>query len=178
MDGAMRLLGAVLAGGESRRFGSDKAMALLDDRALIAHALDALAAQTDAAIVVGRDWAVVDRPPGGLGPLAGINAALCYAHLCGYDAVLTCACDTPRLPPNLSELLAGGGYLAEMPVIGLWPVALFRSLDAYIGDDEIDDLSVRGWAAWAGVRRVMLGAPVANINTPAELEAFRRGPAG
>lgn len=168
----MRLLGAVLAGGQSRRFGSDKAMALLDGKPLIAHVSDALAAQTDAVIVVGRDWAVVDRPPGGLGPLAGINAALCYAYLSGYDAVLTCACDLPLLPPNLRELLAGGGYLAEMPVIGLWPATLFGTLDAYIGNDEIDDLSVRGWAAWAGVRRVTLGAAIANINTPADLASL------
>ncbi len=60
----MRLLGAVLAGGQSRRFGSDKALALLDGRPLIAHVIAALAAQTEAVIVCGKEWGdwVPDRP--------------------------------------------------------------------------------------------------------------------
>lgn len=168
----MRLLGAVLAGGQSLRFGSDKALALFEGRPLIDHARAALAAQTDAVIVIGREGGFPDRPAPGLGPLGGINAAIHAAAARGFDAVLTCGCDVPELPKGLAELLADGGYLAEMPVIGLWPAALAAYLDAWLAGEH--DRSVRGWADAAGLKRVTLGAPVANLNTPADLAAFSR----
>ncbi|MBA3896663.1 MAG: NTP transferase domain-containing protein, partial [Sphingomonadaceae bacterium] len=63
------ILGAVLAGGASRRFGSDKALAMRDGRPLIAHVVDALATQVDAVVVCGRDWgglpSIADRPAPG-----------------------------------------------------------------------------------------------------------------
>ena len=49
------LLGAVLAGGRSERFGSDKALARLGGRTLLEQAVEALGAQCDAVIVVGRE---------------------------------------------------------------------------------------------------------------------------
>lgn len=166
----MKLLGAVLAGGESRRFGSDKAMALLDGRPLIEHAIASLAPFTERVIVIGREDSIPDRPRGGHGPLAGINAAIHYALRFDYDAVLTTGCDVPALPPRLGDLLAGGGYVAEMPIVGLWPTALALHLDAWLKVDS--DRSVRGWADAAGVPRVTLGAAIANINTPADLVAL------
>ena len=171
----MMLLGAVLAGGESRRFGSDKALALLDGRPLIEHAIAALAAQTDMVIVCGREGGVPDRPEPGRGPLGGINAAVHEAAARGFDAVLTCGCDVPALPADLAVRLAGGGYVAEMPVIGLWPASLAAHLDAWLAEQA--DRSVRGWANAAGLQGVTLGAPIANLNTPADLDAFKRGPA-
>lgn len=167
----MRLLGAVLAGGQSRRFGSDKALALLEGRPLIEHARAALAAQVEEVIVCGREGGIPDRPAPRLGPLGGINAAIHEAAARGFDAVLTCGCDVPSLPADLAERLAGGGYLAEMPVIGLWPATLAGHLDAWLA--EPDDRSVRGWASAAGVARITLGAPLANLNTPADLAALR-----
>ncbi|MEZ0242781.1 MAG: molybdenum cofactor guanylyltransferase [Sphingomonas sp.] len=171
----MRLLGAVLAGGESRRFGSDKALALLDGKPLIEHAIAALAGQTEAVVVIGRAGGVSDRPAPGLGPLGGINAAIHHAAANGFDAVLTCPCDVPALPDDLAAQLADGGYLAEMPVIGLWPATLGPGLDGWLAVDN--ERSVRGWADAAGVQRVTLAAPIANLNTPADLAAFRPGPA-
>jgi len=166
----MRLLGAVLAGGQSRRFGSDKALALLDGRPLIEHAIAALAAQSDAVIVCGRGGGVPDRPAPGLGPLGGINAALHEALARGFDAVLTCPCDLPVLPPGLAGLLAGGGYVEAMPVIGLWPAALAPALDAHLASGG--DRSVRGWAGAAGVPPVRLDGTLPNLNTPEALAAF------
>lgn len=169
----MRLLGAVLAGGESRRFGSDKALALLDGRPLIEHAVAALAAQTEAVIVCGREGGIPDRPEPGLGPLGGINAAIHEAAARGFDAVLTCGCDVPSLPADLSVRLGAGAYVAEMPVIGLWPATLGDALDRHLASGG--DRSVRGWAAAAGIAAVTLGVPLANLNTPADLAALSRG---
>lgn len=171
----MMPLGAVLAGGQSRRFGSDKAMALLEGRPLIEHAIASLVPFTGRVILIGREDSIPDRPRGGHGPLAGINAAIHYALRFDYDAVLTTGCDIPSLPRGLGELLAGGGYVAEMPVVGLWPTALALHLDTWLKVES--DRSVRGWADAAGVRRITLGAPIVNFNTPDDLAAFTRGTA-
>ncbi|PXA92942.1 molybdenum cofactor guanylyltransferase, partial [Nostoc sp. 3335mG] len=61
-----RVLGAILAGGQSSRFGSDKALAELDGRILIDRVASAIQPQVDGLIVVGRIHpgleAVADRP--------------------------------------------------------------------------------------------------------------------
>ncbi|MFM9978832.1 MAG: NTP transferase domain-containing protein, partial [Sphingomonadaceae bacterium] len=46
----MTRLGAIIAGGQSSRFGADKAQAMLDGRALLEHVADRLDAQCDAVI--------------------------------------------------------------------------------------------------------------------------------
>ena len=48
------ILGVVLAGGQSSRFGSDKALAELGGRTLLARAIDALATCCDHVVVAGR----------------------------------------------------------------------------------------------------------------------------
>lgn len=169
----MRLLGAVLAGGQSQRFGSDKALALLDGKPLIEHAIAALSAQAEAVIVCGRAWgdSVPDRPGPGLGPLGGINAALHAAAERGFDAVLTVPCDAPRLPPDLAGRLAAQGaaaFLEKMPVIGLWPAALAESLDAHLA--AASDRSVRGWARLTGASSHVLDMSIPNVNSPADLK--------
>lgn len=168
----MRLLGAVLAGGQSRRFGSDKALAPLGGKPLIEHVIAALAKQTDAVIVCGREWEdwVPDRPGPELGPLGGINAALHCAAARGFDAVLTVPCDAPLLPPDLAERLAAHGpavFVENMPVIGLWPAALAAKLDAHLAD--ADDRSVRGWARAAGALSYVLDRSIPNVNSPTDL---------
>jgi molybdopterin-guanine dinucleotide biosynthesis protein A len=172
-----RLLGAVLAGGQSSRFGSDKAMALLDRESLLAHALAAIRGQCDALVICGRQVegieSIADRPARDLGPLAGINAALHHARDAGFDAVLTVGCDTPLLPPDLAvSLMSGGqgGYVADLPVIGLWPARLAAHLDAHIASGA--KRSIRGWAAQAGVAAVDLAIAIPNINRVADLDAL------
>eukprot|EP00611_Tribonema_gayanum_P009759 TRINITY_DN19634_c0_g1_i1.p3 TRINITY_DN19634_c0_g1~~TRINITY_DN19634_c0_g1_i1.p3 ORF type:complete len:108 (-),score=11.69 TRINITY_DN19634_c0_g1_i1:38-361(-) len=68
-------LGAILAGGQARRFGSDKAQALYEGARLIDRVAAALAAQCEAVVVCGREEAgfacIPDWPESGLGPLGG-----------------------------------------------------------------------------------------------------------
>lgn len=168
----MRVLGAVLAGGRSRRFGSDKAMALLDGTPLIEHAIAALAAQTEAVIVCGREWTdwVADRPAPDLGPLGGINAALHAAAERGFDAVLTVPCDAPLLPGDLATHLAAMGsatFVEDMPVIGLWPANLAAGLDKHL--EQAIDRSVRGWAKQVGAHRCLLDKSIPNVNSLTDL---------
>lgn len=169
------ILGAVLAGGRSSRFGSDKALALLEGRPLIAHVIDALASQVDAILVCGRQWQglawVADRPAGDLGPLGGINAALHYARDRGFDAVVTAPCDAPRLPPGLvTELGRGAAIVADLPVVGRWPAALADRLDAHLA--LCQDHSVRRWARDVEAMTVTLPVALENINRPQDLDNF------
>ncbi|MES2337535.1 MAG: molybdenum cofactor guanylyltransferase [Pseudomonadota bacterium] len=163
----MTLLGAVLAGGQSRRFGSDKAMAMLDGRALIDRVIAAIAPQVDAVIVCGRAGALADRPGGNLGPLAGINAALHHARATGFDAVVSVPCDSPFLPGDLvARIGVGPVSVVDSPVIGCWPTRLADDLDAWLATGP--DRSMRGWIRACGARVVDVGE-IVNVNTPAEL---------
>jgi molybdenum cofactor guanylyltransferase len=174
-DGA-RWLGALLAGGQSRRFGSDKALALLDGERLIDRAIAALAAHCDAVVVCGRDYAglrsLADRPRPGLGPLGGLNAALHLARDEGFAGVLTSACDIPVLPEGLLHLLGLElpAVVAGQPVVGAWPSALADHLDAHLA--EATDRSMRHWIAQAGGRFVDIGEAIHNVNTPGDLAAL------
>ena len=49
------ILGVVLAGGLSTRFGSDKALAEWGGRSLLLHAVDNLAGQCEQVVVAGRE---------------------------------------------------------------------------------------------------------------------------
>ena len=169
----MRLLGAILAGGASTRFGSDKAAALLGGRALIDHAADALRPQVETLIVCGRTWpglaGVPDRPAPGLGPLGGLCAALAHAHDAGLDAVLSVGCDVLPIPTDLPRLLgAGPAHVEGQPLFGLWPAALAVEIDRHLA--EGGNRSLRGWIERIGARSVKLGVSLHNLNTPADLE--------
>lgn len=167
----MRILGAIVAGGRSRRFGPDKALADYCGRRLLDHVADRLTPQVDAVIVCGRvtdGWiCVADRPGPMLGPLAGINAALHHAALEDFDAVVTVPCDTPLLPFDLVAVLRAQGpsaYVENMPIIGLWPVSLAPAFDLRLSSN---DRSVRAAAMACGA--IPLTITIANINHPADL---------
>ena len=174
----MRLLGAVLAGGRSSRFGSDKALALMPDgRTLMEHAMAAIAAHVETVVVCGRDVegliGLADRPAPDLGPLGGLNGALHHARSEGYDAVLTTGCDMPVYPAALAEGLVGEGaaVLKGQPLAGFWPVALGDDLDAHLAEEN--KRSIRGWLEQIGgriVERPDIVLP--NFNRPEDLEAF------
>src|SRR5580765_4185584 len=97
--------GAILAGGQSTRFGGrDKSALLLDGRALLDHQLAALAPAVDEVLIVGGPRATIHDIVPGCGPLGGLHAALTAAH---GGAVLIVACDMPYLStPFLTYLLS------------------------------------------------------------------------
>ncbi|WP_375398471.1 molybdenum cofactor guanylyltransferase [uncultured Sphingomonas sp.] len=177
----MGITGAVLAGGRSQRFGSDKALAELDGRTLIDHAAAIVAPFADAVIVCGRRRApsgliaVDDLPRAHLGPLGGLCAALAYAARRGHDFVLSTGCDTPVIDRGLLvRLLAGGTstYVAEAPIIGLWSTALAGTLLHHL--ETCDDRSIRRWADAAGISVAAAGQDIPNLNRPLDLAMLRR----
>lgn len=171
------ILGAIIAGGRSSRFGSDKAMATLGGRALIDHVQAALAPQVREIVVVGRAHeglrGIPDQPAPGLGPLGGIAAALLEARAMGLRAVLTAPCDAYDLPVDLvARLFPMPAYAQSLPVIGLWPTEAADSALALLESDEIH--AIKTFAERISARPVKFAHEPANINTVADLERVER----
>lgn len=173
----MTTIGAVLAGGQSSRFGSDKALAELGGRTLLARAVDSLSGWCEKVVVVGREQApaptLPDWPRAGMGPLGGIAAALRLARQEDFAEVLTIGVDSCALPDDLLARLAPApAYVEGQPVIALWPVSAEAAVTAILESEGRH--SLRALAERLGARAVHLPRQPANINTPADLAAAER----
>ncbi|MDE2436699.1 MAG: molybdenum cofactor guanylyltransferase [Sphingomonadales bacterium] len=169
------ILGAVLSGGQSTRFGSDKALAELDGHSLLGLAVDALSLWCEKVVVVGREEApaptIPDWPRPGMGPLGGIAAALRLARDEDFTAVLTIGVDAPGLPDDLLERLSPGpAYLEGQPVIGLWPADADKAVMRILEGEGRHSLIA--FTEAIGARPVRLARNPANINTQADLAAL------
>lgn len=123
------MTGIVLAGGQSTRFGADKASALLAGRPMLEWVLSALAAVCEDLVVVTRPdqdlpslvqplpFRVVEDVIPGQGPLAGLVYGLAVA---AHGSCFAASCDMPLLQPQLVTLLASlaGGYDVVCPRVG------------------------------------------------------------
>jgi molybdopterin-guanine dinucleotide biosynthesis protein A len=172
------ILGCVLAGGQSSRFGSDKALAELGGHTLLARAVDLLSGWCEQVVVAGRETApsptIPDWPAPRMGPLGGIAAALHLARDEGYEALLTVGVDSIGLPENLPDLLAPApAFVASQPVVGLWPPSASEAIEAVLTGQGRH--SMLAFAEMIGARPVKLLRNPANINSPADLaEAEKR----
>ena len=176
-----RILGVVLAGGRSSRFGSDKALAQWNGQTLIARAVDTLSGWCDHVVVVGRAIApaptLPDWPASGMGPLGGLAAALRLARDDDYPGVLSVGVDCLGLPDDLPERLGVGtapfsaAYVASQPIIGFWPAPVATIVETILLGSGRH--SLHALAEATGARRVMLSFPPANINTLTDLHSFK-----
>jgi molybdenum cofactor guanylyltransferase len=169
---SIKLLGAILAGGQARRFGSDKAQALYEGARLIDRVAAALTVQSGAVVVCGREepgfTCIPDWPDAGLGPLGGLAAALRHAEVSGFAHVLSAGVDVPDLPHDLAATLAGEGaaIVESQPVVGLWPVTVFPALEAFLHGGG---RSLYRFADAINARRIDLPTPLMNVNRPEDL---------
>jgi molybdenum cofactor guanylyltransferase len=167
-----KLLGAILAGGQARRFGSDKAQALYEGARLIDRVAAALSAQCESVVVCGREEAgfacIPDWPETGLGPLGGLAAALRHGSNGSFTHVLSAGVDVPDLPDDIATILAGEGaaIVESQPVIGLWPVAAGPALEEFLAGGG---RSLYRFADHVAARRIDLAAPLMNVNRPEDL---------
>jgi molybdopterin-guanine dinucleotide biosynthesis protein A len=116
--------GIILAGGQSRRMGVDKAFVLFDGQTLIERTMDVLSQVCDEIIVVANDPSpyrrfdarvVPDTIPG-FGPLAGLHAGL---EAMRTDLGVAVAVDMPFLNPALLRAMidAVEGWDAVIPAL-------------------------------------------------------------
>ncbi len=188
------MTGIVLAGGQSRRMGRDKAWIEWEGQPLVARSAGALAAAGCAEVlVVGGDAtriaarglrAVADAMPGE-GPLQALAAALAAAT---DPIVLVVACDMPGLRPEPLRTLAqlAEGFDAAVPWV---PPGGWEPLHAAYAKTCLPAIRAR---LAVGERKMTCFYPdvrvravtpeevgdlesLRNVNTPAELEAARGG---
>jgi molybdenum cofactor guanylyltransferase len=109
----MNLSAVILAGGESRRMGQDKAWLEVDGQPLLSRALSAVRAAGIREILIsgraGTDYSALDCPvlfdlEPGRGPLGGIERGL---HAATSPLVLVLAVDLPRMTAAFLRQLAG-----------------------------------------------------------------------
>lgn len=108
----------ILAGGASKRFGSDKLVTKVDGVAILDRVVAATAAVADEVILLGRSHGSVrsvSEPEPRLGPL---NALAFGMQACGSDLVAVIAGDHPWIEPGLLSLLIAriGQHDAAIPV--------------------------------------------------------------
>ncbi len=186
----MRLLGAVLAGGESRRFGRDKAMELVAGVPMLHRAIQALEAVTEDVAVISSNHA--DVPKGirvlpdarpGHGPLGGLYTALLEAEACQLHGVLLLACDLPLVGERVLATIAAHAEtsLAAAPSRpgGVEPLcAVYACAALPVVAERLDgpDLSLHSlFRALEGRELdlaslgVQTGATFLNVNTPEDL---------
>lgn len=119
----------VLAGGEGRRMGAEKASVMLCGRPLIEHVIERIFDAVDEVIVVVRDDSQARRLEGavsgcrvaidraqGVGPLAGIQAGMDAAR--GRYA-FAAGCDMPFINPDVIERLfsIADGHDGAVPLL-------------------------------------------------------------
>jgi molybdopterin-guanine dinucleotide biosynthesis protein A len=189
--------GVVLAGGASRRLGVDKALLQFDDGPLLCIVVKRLA-QVCPRVLVAVDRAdryrhlglavdfVTDESPG-LGPLAGLQAALRAGRM---EHTLVVACDLPFLNPALLRHMAQlpRTYDALVPRwLGRWQplhavyarscLAVVDKLLASGGGsmhDLLDRVQVQALDEDELRRLDPQGLSLINLNTPADVKRAQR----
>ncbi|MGK7310647.1 MAG: molybdenum cofactor guanylyltransferase [Candidatus Longimicrobiales bacterium M2_2A_002] len=153
-------LGAVLAGGESSRYGSPKALATVGGTRIIDRVVDTLRAVTPEIILSANEPALF-RDLGlpihadvreGLGPLGGIYTTLLRAREAGRPGILAVACDMPFPSTSLLTLLratafgpdadadlvlpASRGRRGVEPLFGAYRTTCLAAIDAALAEGD------------------------------------------
>lgn len=183
----MNILGAIIAGGKSKRMGTEKALVKLGPKSLIVRVVDRILPQVEDIIINANgdtkrfEFLELDIIPDIEievdTPLAGIHSALTYAQEEGYDAVVTVPSDSPFLPHDLVRKLAGtkaafaNSKGQDHFLTGFWPVTLLANLKNEIHKSN----RVQDWVFKIDATKVNWRAddydPFININTPADMTA-------
>ena len=110
------LPGMILCAGTSKRFGSDKMLANLAGKPLLAHTIDRVKLQIGALAINADErakhaYSIFGLPLyfdqfSGQGPLSGILTAMDWAIELGYKRVYTIAGDIPFIPNDWARKLA------------------------------------------------------------------------
>jgi molybdopterin-guanine dinucleotide biosynthesis protein A len=188
------VVGVVIAGGRSVRFGGEKAVAGLAGKPLLMWAAARLARSCVAVAINARPdteaealaraegfTVLHDMSGDAAGPLSGVKVGLHWAQKLGASTVAVSPCDVPLLPQDVfARLIQAAGTGAAMaeteeghqPQCAVWPVSALPKLTAALANGAHP-------ATWLmlesiGAIRVRFSPPdaFANVNTRADLAAI------
>ena len=189
------ILGAILAGGQSKRMGKDKLFLELNNKKLIEHTLDKVKKYLKKIIIITNQdnkfffennlTTVKDCVEGQLGPLVGILTAMKWAkeNLSKCSWIATFPCDTPFFPESIikrfieesekkeSLILCASSHGRKHNIFGLWSLDLYEKLK-----DDLINKKVRKVQDWIEKNKIknlefkFKGYdPFFNINTEEDL---------
>jgi|TARA_B100001093_G_C26760035_1_gene985250 molybdopterin-guanine dinucleotide biosynthesis protein A len=188
------ILGVVLAGGKSQRFGSDKSQVKLDNKLLIDYILNEIINEFNETLIVvnnpikfmqSKKISIIKDLKDGLGPLGGVLTAMKWVKKKNkkYKWISTFPTDTPfftkkelkffykNINLNESKLFFIKNQNTRHNVFGLWSLDLIEKLEA---DLLKGDRKVESWANSIGVKIVNIDDkkhdPFFNINTKEDLK--------
>jgi len=183
------MTGIILAGGENRRMGRDKAFLVLDGIPLIEHVLRTLRGIFPQTIIVTNtpsayasyDTVVITDAVDKRGPLTGIYSGLLYS-MDVYNFVV--ACDMPFLNPALITYMAGLGQNYDIimpkvsgrvePLHAIYSKGLLPLIETHLRRDErqIQGILNEARVRYVTDREVVRYDPgirsFKNLNTPEE----------
>ena len=185
------ILGAVLDGGRSKRFGQNKSMVKLGNKTLLEHILYKIKSKFSKIIIVSnenkiKDFTVIkDCIEGQLGPLVGVLSAMKWIkkNNFSYSWVATFPCDTPFFNISIIDEFKKASKLNDSylyfvkteekrhNIFGLWSIKLIETLEEDITKN--DYRKVEKWADKIGVKTINVSYdnidPFFNINTKEDL---------
>jgi len=194
------ILGAILAGGKSKRMGKDKLFLELDNKKLIEHTTNKVKKYLKKIIIITHQdndffsknnlTVVRDCIAGQLGPLVGILTAMKWAreNMTECSWVATFPCDTPFFPEIIIEnfiqeskkkeslILCASSHGRKHNIFGLWSLDLYDKLE----DDLINKKvrKVQDWTEKNKIKNLELKFknydPFFNINTKEDLEVAKK----
>ena len=189
-----KILGVVLAGGKSQRFGQDKSQIKLDGKILIDHILSEIIDEFKETLVVTNEpisflrsnkISTVKDFKKGLGPLGGILSAMKWIKNNNkeYNWISTFPSDTPffskkelkifyeKIKIKESKLFFIKNKETRHNIFGLWSLELMDQLESDLLKGE---RKVELWANSIGVSTINIEYenidPFFNINTKEDLE--------
>ena len=187
------ILGVILAGGKSQRFGEDKCQVKLGDKLLIDYILSEIIDEFEEVLLISNNKikynhsnkiSLVDDFKKGLGPLGGILTAMKWIkeNKRNYKWISTFPSDTPFFKKQildnfLNEIESYEGKLffinsndTRHNIFGLWSIDLLERLEKDLNNGE---RKVEMWANKVGVKSINMNFenkdPFFNINTKEDL---------
>jgi len=188
------ILGSVLAGGKSQRFGEDKSQVMLADKLLIDYVLSEIIDEFKEILIISNNKikflnsekiARIEDFEKGLGPLGGVFSAMKWIkeNKRDYQWIATFPVDTPFFKRQIlndfikninfkeSDLFFIKSNNTRHNIFGLWSIKLFDRLERDLKDGE---RKVELWANNVGVKVINMEFPnkdpFFNINTKEDLE--------
>ena len=189
-----KILGVVLAGGKSQRFGEDKSQVKLHGKILIDYILSEIIDQFEEILIVtnneikfkfSKKISITNDLIEGVGPLGGILTAMKWIkkNNKNYKWISTFPSDTPFFTKNelqifykkidiqKSKLFFIKNKKTRHNIFGLWSMDLMEKLD---NDLKQGERKVEVWADTVGVEIINIEYekkdPFFNINTKEDLE--------